>query len=110
MHENSISTAVMDCVPVNHCGVARECFEKWGIELIDSARWPQNKENGFPPVSHDISTLDGYLFSTFQHDVSRAILKRKNDPQKQSQACDLYDMIPKIWRNNVYNTKAELAS
>ena len=109
MVENGIGTAVMDCVKVNHCPKVRRCFEEWGIELYDSAGDPHNKENGFPPVSHDVSTLDGYLFSTFQHDVSRATLKRKHNPDKQGRACDLYDTIPRVWKSKKYKEKAAKA-
>jgi hypothetical protein len=53
-------------------------------------------ENGSPPVSHNLSILDGNLFATFQHETSLKTLKSLPS-NKQYEACELLDQSRKLW-------------
>lgn len=111
MRKTGCTTAFMDCVPVNHCPAVREAFNKAGMKVIPSAGKGHNVPKGSPPLSHDLSILDGNLFATLQHDASRATLRAIDAGQVegQSETCELIDQTNKLWKSRKYKEKAKNA-
>ena len=99
---------VLDCVNVNHCKAVIQAFKAGGIRVYPSAGAPHNKENGYPPYSHDFSILDGCLFRPFQSDIAERFYQL--EPEKnRSSLCALIDMIPEVWRTDKYCRMARTA-
>ena len=97
-----------DCVKVNHCPAVEKAFKEFRIEMIPSAGCGHNVKNGSPPTSHDLSILAGNLFSTFQSKVSLNTLALPHSP-RQTQTCQLFDEVTRLWKSPEYKKKAKLA-
>lgn len=93
--------AVLDCVNLNHCKPVIAAFKAGGIKVYPSAGFPHNKENGFPPYSHDLSILDGCLFRPFQSDIAERFYQLQPE-ENRSSLCALIDLIPEVWRGEKY--------
>lgn len=109
MIETNSTVALLDDVPVNHCGPVKDAFEDNHIQLYPSAGSTHQVTNGYPPKSHDCSILDGFMFSHFQEDISRKILKLRPLADGSSKTVQLYNHIPIVWKSPKYIEMAPVA-
>ena len=98
MQRTGSTKVFMDCVKVNHCAVVKEAFENAGIEVHPSAGAPHNVPGGYPPYSHQLSILDGFLFSPLQSQFSKHFLALKPH-ETDSAEMMMYREIIKVWKS-----------
>lgn len=115
MQKTGSTCIFMDCVRVNHCPQVVETFENAFIEVWPSAGYPHNVKGGFPPTSHILSILDGWLFSPGQSQFSAYFkdylksLRETGEEILDSEEVLLYKEVLKFWRRKPMQIKAAQA-
>ena len=110
MKRTGSRVGLMDCVPVNHCPPVQAEFTDADMGLLLSAGRFHEVEGGSPPVSHDLSILDGNLFATLQSEAARKTLQAlPKTKAKHSAACELMEQTRRIWKSQKYQKKAKAA-
>lgn len=111
MEKTDSTVAILDCVPVNHCGHVAQAFEDSGLELYASNGRGHNIPGGYPPTSHDCSILDGDLFANFQNEISKVMQEKfkDRDVNGPSKTALLYEEIPRVWKTEQRRKEARIA-
>lgn len=112
MQKTGSTCIFMDCVRVNHCQQVVETFENAFIEVWPSAGYPHNVKGGFPPTSHVLSIMDGWLYSPGQDQFSKHFkgymksLRDSGETIVDSEEVYLYKEVLKFWRQKPMQMKA----